>query len=885
MENQAKSINEILNLSDDDYIAYIRTILTGKNALYNMDHLDDELLKIIDRRAHDVERICRINTKVFAEMNRNNESNPMVAYNFNTLLIAAIHQKNVSEVKSIFTVGIRYCRENNHYEAGKSLSQNVLRLFKSGHMPHDEALYFLAQATEFYCAFNNHIDAIEALCDAALHFADASAFQSAYRAIHDAQQIAIAHQAGHSQIHILETQGVVALKEGDLLCAENEFLKCFELCKTIKEAPSFMLKANMALVKLRKKEYTNARDLYQDLINSHHASMDTIQIKQLQINLLIIFRELNDKNALEGLAHQIGNDLNIFNIEERIEARLVLAKSYFHINKLLDGINHLKKACVDIQLQVDQYQRLHYRRGIRERYLSRVRSMLLDVEVSGVAEDILHALVLCSSNALTDWISFLEWSDHIYQSGTIPDSIKKELIINKDALLQFGSPFLYGFKEKYDDPFESPNEEVKEKLGEQAARAMDYSLPWREFNDLTSKIAQAYDYPSAFERANIQYIVSSIMHRMSSGSAFLFSFACKESCIFVFVSGEQYLKKSIPSDNLLEFLKSLYEYQKGNSNRATFHSQLSKLQKCLNLIFPDIISLLESSPISELIFIPDYLTEGSPILPTLIASDQLRSRIKEQKFVFRICPALMEVPAEPLVTGPILCISSSDEHLELAESEKLLIKNTFPDQDFFEIDLGSEGLDFSQPPAKLAKVLHLATHSTPANAFTDPWFVSTSTDLSKNRICLESLQREIHKLQFTLVVLNGCNTGTTSNRNYFNDFSTNEHIGLSSTFLLNRTCSVVATQWNVPEIVGYIYASLLYKRLASQPKAAYAFILALVDLYELNREAATHLLEEIPDENMRMKRSEALKRTSIDFPFRDTYILGMFQYHSLLVKP
>jgi CHAT domain-containing protein len=236
------------------------------------------------------------------------------------------------------------------------------------------------------------------------------------------------------------------------------------------------------------------------------------------------------------------------------------------------------------------------------------------------------------------------------------------------------------------------------------------------------------------------------------------------------------------------------------------------------------------------------------------------------------------------VTGPSLCVSIGEEHLELAESEKALVKKTFAGQDCFEIDLQSEGVDFSQSPANSAKVLHMVTHSIPANVFTDPWFVSTSIDLSKKGLWLESVQREAHKLQFTLVVLNGCNTGTTSNRNYFSEFSTNEKIGLSSAFLLNRRCTVVATQWNEPEIVGYIFSSLFYKRLASQPKAAQAFILALVDLYELTKESAVGLVEKISDENARVKRCEAVRKSSIHFPFRDAYCLGMFQCHSLLVR-
>jgi antirestriction protein len=208
-----KTVDEILSLSDEDYTIYVGNLLK-EDALYKMDELDDELLKTVDKRPVDVERICRINSVVFAKLDKNDVSTLLLAYNFNTLMIAAICQNNISESKSIFLEGIGLCRDNKYYEAGKSLSQNVFRLFTSGQMAHDEAPYFLTKITEFYNALEKHKDTMEALCAAALYFADASAFQSAYRAIHDAQQIALAHKMLHPQIQILETQGMGRKKLG-----------------------------------------------------------------------------------------------------------------------------------------------------------------------------------------------------------------------------------------------------------------------------------------------------------------------------------------------------------------------------------------------------------------------------------------------------------------------------------------------------------------------------------------------------------------------------------------------------------------------------------------------------------------------------------------------
>jgi hypothetical protein len=884
MGNLIKSIDEILGLSDEEYTIFFGNLIKEEDALYTVDELDDELLKSVDRRPVDVERVCHLNSMILSKLKKDEMRTPLLAYNFNTLMIAAICQNNISGSKSTFIEGIAFCRKNKQYEAGHSLSQNVFRLFASGQLPHDEAVYFLAQITEFYNALEKHQDTIEALCAAALYFAHASAFQSAYRAIHDAQQIALSHKMLHLQCRILETQGMVALVEGDLSCADAEFQKCFEICKTLGETPPVELISNAALVKLRKEEYGAARDIYKALLNDYAELLHTTQNSEIKINLIVCYRELGDISAIEDLLPQIEKDLTKCDLEARIEARLILAKTCFHLNKLPQGTAHLKEACIEIQCQIDQYQRLHYRRGIRGRYVSRLRSMLMSMKSSGDADDVLHALVLCSSNALLDWFLVLDWIDLVMQSVTVPNLMKEELLAKRDNLLRFGTPFLYGFREKYDDPFEFANGKIAEELGERVTREMDYSLPWREFNDLTAQICQVYSYPSPFEGASILRGVNLLSQRLLTGSAFLFSFACAEGCALIFVAEGQYFRTDISLDNLWPFIRALHEYQRGDADRNTFHRYLLKLQTILEPTMTNIVDLLENSSISELVFIPDHLTEGFPIVPAILTSEQLRSRIRESGLVFRTCPALSEESTDSSVTGPSLCISDSGEHLDLAESEKALIKKTFAGQDYFEIDLQYEEVDFSQPPANVAKLLHLVTHNVPANTFSDPFFVSTSTDSAKNAVWLESIQREAHKLPLTLAVLNGCNTGTTSNRNYFKGFSTNEKVGLSSAFLLTRRCAVVATQWNEPEIVGYVFSALFYNRLSSQPNAARAFILSLMDLYELTKEGAISLMANVLDEKVRQRQCEALKQSQDQFPFRNLYCLGMFQFHSLLVR-
>jgi len=237
--NNPNSIDKIIGMTDEEYKIYLSNLLKEEDAVYLIDELDDELLKIVKRCPGDVERICEINSLIFSALDTGDMRSLLLAYNYNTLMLATLFQNNILKSKSVFFEGITFCLENKQHAAGKSLSQNVFRLFASNQIPLDEAPYILTRITDFYNSIGQYHDTIEALCAAASYFADVSAFQSAYRALHDAQEIAITRKIPRSQIRILETQGMVALIEGDLDCAEAEFKKCFDFYESIVEPPPF----------------------------------------------------------------------------------------------------------------------------------------------------------------------------------------------------------------------------------------------------------------------------------------------------------------------------------------------------------------------------------------------------------------------------------------------------------------------------------------------------------------------------------------------------------------------------------------------------------------------------------------------------------------------
>jgi len=413
----------------------------------------------------------------------------------------------------------------------------------------------------------------------------------------------------------------------------------------------------------------------------------------------------------------------------------------------------------------------------------------------------------------------------------------------------------------------------------------DYSRPWREFNNITAGICEKFGSASPFGDASIVSGIERIKTQLAAGSTLLFTYASNKGCEFFFVHGGRYQRETIAIDSLQLFCKALAEYQKGGgASRAIFRKRLGELETAISPIMGRIVTTLENNNSSRFVFIPDMLTEGLPIFPAIIASEKLRLRIKDGQFEFLTCPALWEEQGDCIVGKSGLFLSNSEEKLELTESERILVQSAFPPGCCLAHDLNSDVLDFSKPPVNSTGHIHLATHSVPANSFTDPNFVSTSLNMGKNSIWLDSVQRESPKLQFKLVVLNGCNTGTTSNWNLYGKFMTNEKVGLSSVFLLNRRSVVIATQWNEPEIASFTFTSLFYRNLKAQRHGAKAFALAMVDLFELDIEGAVKVFQGILSESLRQDRCKAIAKSASPYPFRSAYSLGMFQCHSLMFK-
>ncbi len=597
------NIQDYVDLSDADYIDRILAAIKAPDVVSRLDELDDTLLNHVELRPKDVERICRINLQLFLKIKRKRHRNELLGYSYNTLLVAIICQKDVTKAIDAFKTGIEFCRKHRLSYPGKSIAGNIFRIITTSQLPQDEALYLLSQVTRFYLDLRMHDSAIEALCAAAMHFGEISAYQSAYRALHDAQNIALNNKLFKQQARVLETQASVALYEGDLKCSEADFNTCISVLKKLGEQPSPTILANLALVQLRLEKYEDARKRYEDLISQAQKDIQESLIRSFRLNLLICYRELKNREKTDELVIQVECDLSYFDREERIEAFLVLAKTSLFQNNSDKCISFLNSAVLEIELELEKYQRLHLRRGIRERYINRIKKIFSNISSSAAVTTSLEILVFIRSNALTDWLSVLHWVQQIQSNPNIDTNLKQTFLKKTDDLIKFGTPVLYGFREKYDDPFEQPDGEIKKRLGEDFVRAIDLSLPWREFNEIVATIRQAHALPSPFHYASVKYCSQIIQSRINKHSVFLFSFMTDTHCNSFLITNNELIHALTPSDQIWDFGASLWNYQKQALSRHDFTLALENIFKQLSTSMQSIVSKIEDSNAEDIILL------------------------------------------------------------------------------------------------------------------------------------------------------------------------------------------------------------------------------------------------------------------------------------------
>jgi hypothetical protein len=136
-----------------------------------------------------------------------------------------------------------------------------------------------------------------------------------------------------------------------------------------------------------------------------------------------------------------------------IELDLIEAKTAVAAAEYNSAVRCLRSAVVHIDAMLTEAGRLHYRRGVREMYRQRIISMLCSLPEEGNSGNILPLIAFGKANSFSDWLALLGWSDGVGHDRRVAPELRTRLANAIHLLAEGGASVLYGYREKYDDPW------------------------------------------------------------------------------------------------------------------------------------------------------------------------------------------------------------------------------------------------------------------------------------------------------------------------------------------------------------------------------------------------------------------------------------------------
>ena len=892
MEKQESLFKYISESQFDKYKESIYELTESQDTYDILDRLDDMLIKYSKKAPEKVIKACEINLKVYE-----NRYIKMYGYTFNTILAAYTQLRDSSNILEIFKQSIEYVIDNNLVLVGESIVKNIWLAVERKCFNKDEYLELLNVEVSFFRHFKKFDECIDRMLKAANIFLSVGAFQSAYRILSEAKAVALENKLINRQTEILENVALVAFFENDFNYAEIYFKKAIELFKFLKKDIPKTLLFNLATAKMNINKNSEAMRLFRYLYKSNMISMG-LNLKCL-LNMAICERKSgNLKEAVIYINNVLESFQEIESLEEKIELCLTAAKIFQLSNQHIKSIQYTKKAVYIIEEQLNEYSRLHYRRGIRENYIKRFRDIIVNFPSNGDIDTILEVIIFTKLNIYSDWFSFLNWYERVLERMDLPEVIKDEITENLQKLMNFGAPVLYGFREKYDDPFETPLN-THSFLKEAA-----YHIPWQNLNLTIKKVLKHTKMNTPYQDSKVDVLAEIVRKKLSDKSYLLFFYTTKDYIYIIRLFEQKYIMYKFSSKIVLDFTDKLEDYRNKKLGFDKFVRQLNKFTKFLddNLkeIFKDI---LDCKP-KKIIILNNQFTISIPIIGCLISNDDTRDFLKKEVEIL-CCPVLFPSLNKEILYNNFVGIVQDNSDLQLAESEIknimnilkpsnpdiLYIDNTDPDDykrtlkksdDFIRTlkNAQKKSEDLIQT-IKKADIIHFSTHGTPIGNFTDPSFASIPGTMSDNNLSFDMIQSHIWTFKYNSVFLNICDSHDIANHNLFKFFDTNEMISYSSTFLLNRKSSIISTLWSVKDILSFFYSYLYYKNLALGLKPSYAYLKATIGLYELNKNECLNILDSIENEILRNKKKNIMKNCPAH-PFRNIYSYGAYTISGLL---
>jgi tetratricopeptide (TPR) repeat protein len=842
---------------------------------FSLDELDDRIIQLLDVEPSLAVQLAEVTAELYARFDRE----VMYAYAANTLVGAYAKTGEAEKFLAWLMRGVEHVIAHDLKPPGASIVGNAVFAMNSELLDRDEYLVVLRETIKFHEHFKQIAQAVTAYCAAAAHFGQLGAFQSAYRILEDAFELARETKSVGEIPKLFYAQAAVASDEGDITYAEKHFTKAITLLRRLRGPvpPEYLM--NQATMRMQQGKLKPAAAVFKRLIDD--PGLNAERRFACAINLAVCRRGLGARDAVRTVERALSLRDENFSVESLTELELVACKTYTGAGRFDEAAVCLAAAVRLIDGELLSIGRLHYRRGFRERYVGRLGTLVCEFPERGEAGAVLPALAVVKSSGFSDWACVLDWCEAMLNGGELSPAQSEELAARLAELVEQGAPLLLGFREKYEDPFESP-----ETPQTKALNLPSYNLPWRNFNLIVRDICLFTGAAHPFDAASAARIEALLAGKLAAGSCLLNVLNTTDACHLIALAGGSYVRVSLPHDPFVVFYESLLRYEAGEGALGELLKPLDAAVAALSAGLKGLLEELGPELPRELVVIPDNASDMLPLVPALLADERIREGLRAGGLELKYCPILHPARRRE-ASDALLGVWDSRDPLPLAREEVESLIRVLGPRTSDLLDLGGlthDGGDEEElvTRAERCGYLHLASHGVSIGNFTDPFYASLAGPGKFESLSVNMIQQHFWRFPYALAVLNACHTSIITSHNYQRQFKTNEIISYPTLLLLNRRSQVVASQWVTFDTAAYVFTNFFYGHIRGGRTPAYAYASALVDLYDADKAAVLKVLEQIADPQARADAAGRISGLKREHPFRHPFCYGTYIFHSLL---
>ncbi|WP_093293663.1 tetratricopeptide repeat protein [Pseudoxanthomonas sp. CF385] len=687
------------------------------------------------------------------------------------------------------------------------------------------------------------------------------ASQAAYRILHDAEVIAHEVRSIPLLAHCYATAVEVSCREPDFSWAIDVGAKAMSAYADCDLSPPSGLLCNLGYAHMNSGDLESAIDFFQKVVEkSDDASKE---MSAAQLNLASCYRK---SGRLEDADMALNLALAAIADEKDHEVEMAIAISAAKLAIASSDVKRLQEQLQAISERLDgvlgQVLRLHHRRGIREHYIRTIEGLLQALPGEGRASDVLQPLVCTHGNAMGDWLAILSWRAGLEAESSLPAQLLSRLDAILSRIREMGAPHLYGFREKYDDPW-SPNIEGSawDDLSELCAQLRDMGLP----------------LPLALATSGSQ--ASLCMSKLRDGHCMMFmTYAGENAQLWVFI-GDLYQRVAIPVQGLVKWMEAQHRFSEGSINRATFDREILGFVEVISPSMDSVFKKIEQEECASVCYMEDFRGD-LPLNPFVMRNAVLLERMRFGDFHVRIVPAIASSLGSPSDIEKTVSVIDSAEGLLLAPHEGSA----------FTAAAGLELTRIVQANAREdlgvlladADALMVSTHGFSLGRFTDAYFARLGGPDGRNLISIEAIQRAAPSLKLGLVILNACYSGSRSNRNFQTTFRTPDSVSIPGMFLLNRRAVAFAGAWKISDTASFVLSHLTGDGLRNGLAPFAALSSAIGRLPTMRREQVRSILSNSLPDGVLGEAIERLRNAPEEGMFSATYFTAGLAIYGLL---